>query len=146
MMSKGAGGTRSQQSTGIKTGGKYGMKMLGKIHSEMSISGRTSGYSYQPSQEQIKEHAYEYLSTGKFDAYGSKAAPLIAKEIARDLKLRGAHVNENGKYLETYDGLKVLLSKNKNGSWKAKVSSSSYNTHSNSSMKEALWNVSSIKK
>lgn len=140
-MSKGGGSTRRSTPTGTKTAGEYGMKVLGKRYSEKTISGISTGFSYKPNQEKLREHASEYLSTGKFNAYGSKAAPMLADKIARDLRVRGAHVYADGKYLETYDGLKVLLSKNKDGSWKAKVSSSSYNTHSNSSMKEALWNT-----
>ena len=140
-MSKGGGSTRRSTPTGTKTAGEYGMKVLGKRYSEKTISGISTGFSYKPNQEKLREHATEYLNTGKFNAYGSKAAPMLVDKIARDLRVRGAHVYADGKYLATYDGYKVLLSKKKDGSWQAKTSSSSENSNKNGSMREALWNT-----
>ena len=141
-MAKGSGTTRSSSSSnpkGIqspKIAGDYGFKVLGKKESVMSLSGWSAEYSYQPNQSQLAKHVQEYLDTGKFDMYGSKGKSVIAKKIAQDLRIRGAHVNANGNYVETYSGLKITLTKKKDGTWKASESNASDN--SGYSMTDAL--------
>lgn len=112
----------------------------------MSISGWTSEYSNKPDQQTLTKYVQEYFDTGRFNMYGSKAKSQIASIIARDLKVRGAHANAEGNYIETYDGLKVNISKKSDGTWKATASNASNNRDDYSSMKSTLSTLSRKKR
>lgn len=141
-MSKGSGTTRSSRTSIAHAAGDYGFTRLGKTSATALMGGLTTTFSYKPNQTQLAAHVQEYLDTGKFDRYEKGGADIIAKKIAADLNLRGAAAFNEGKYVRTIDGLKVLLSKTKDGKWKANISNASENRDDYSSMKGVLTAVS----